>query len=299
MADASATTVAVTGGTGQLGRALLGRLSEAGYRTVSLARSKPDESGADGFVRADCTDPGDVFGALTRIDPDAVVHFGMLPTPENDPGHAVYESNAQSAYNVLEAAAGLGIEDVVLASSLCAKGAGFEQREVPVDYLPLDEAHPLRPSTAYGLGKEALERVADGFARREGPPSAIVSLRFPWVTTREDQRETFLGPERTLDALREKDLYRSVRNQLFSYVDVDDAMRCARRAIEADVPGHEAVYPVAADTTMDTPTPDLIEACYPDATVRRDFEGHESLFDASKARDLLDWTPRNSWRDLA
>jgi len=43
----------------------------------------------------------------------------------------------------------------------------------------------------------------------------------------------------------------------------------------------------------------VLAACEaPDVERRREFAGHETLFDTSKARDLLDWEPAHSVQDL-
>lgn len=293
----SVETVAVTGGNGTIGRALLAELNDAGYHTVNLNRGRRREDVADGFRRTDLTDAGEVYGSLAAVEADAVVHLGMIPTPENTPEHVTYESNAMSTYHVCEAADGLGIDSVVLASSLCAKGAGFESRRVPVDYLPIDEAHPLRPSTPYGMGKEALERIADGFARREDGPEHIASLRYPWVLTEDDIEETFVGEDRSLAGIEDVRGLQSERNAMFSYCHVEDAVRLTRLAMEAELGGHERFYVSAADTLTATPTPEVVERCYEDADVVADLTDHDALIDTSKARDLLDWGPERSWRD--
>ncbi len=53
------------------------------------------------------TDAGEAYGAFATADADAIVHLGMLSTPDHDPGHVVFESNAMSTYNVLQAAEAL------------------------------------------------------------------------------------------------------------------------------------------------------------------------------------------------
>jgi nucleoside-diphosphate-sugar epimerase len=85
---------------------------------------------------------------------------------------------------------------------------------------------------------------------------------------------------------------------MFSYIHMADACSIARKAIEADYAGHETFWAVAGDTTADEPTADVVAEFYPDAEVREELEGHETLFDLSKAADLLDWTPEHSWRDF-
>lgn len=291
-------TVAVTGGNGSVGRAVLANLGDAGYRTVNVNRGKRGEARADEYVQANLTDPGDVYGALNAADADAVVHLGMVPTPETNPGHAVFESNALSPYLVLEAAEGLGVDTAVLASSLCAMGAGYEPAPRTPPYLPVDESVPLEPSTSYGIGKQALEVVADGFGRRAGPPGTVVSVRFPWVATDDALRERFVEADRSVEGLRDAGLFQSARNSLFSYVHADDAARFVRRAVEAEFEGHERFFVSAPDTAVETPTADLVAEHYPDAEVRAEFEGRDALLSVERARERLGWTPERSWRDL-
>ena len=292
-------TIAVTGGNGTLGRAVLRHLADHDYHTVNVSRGSRREDVSDAYVRADLTSPGDVHGALASADPDAVVHLGMLPTPESNPGHEVFESNACSPYLVLEAAEAQRIDRVVSASSLCAIGAGYEPEPNHPEYLPLDEDHPPRPSTSYGIGKRALEVVGAGFGRREGAPTGVVSLCFPWVTDETAIRETFVEPDRTLEGLDETGARWPARQSYFTYLHVADAVRAVRLALEADLVGHEMVFLNAADTNSETPTTELVDECYPESERRTAFSGHDSLVDTSKAELLLDWTPQRSWRDYS
>jgi nucleoside-diphosphate-sugar epimerase len=84
---------------------------------------------------------------------------------------------------------------------------------------------------------------------------------------------------------------------MFSYVHIDDPTRIARKAVEADYDGHESLWAVAGDTTAAVPTEDVVSEFFSDAERRQTFEGHETLFDISKAERLLDWTPERSRRD--
>lgn len=290
-------TVAVTGGNGTLGRAVIARLNDAGYRTVNVNRGGRGETIADEYRRTDLLDAGEVYGSLARRVPDAVVHLGMIPTPEQSPGYVTFRSNALSSYHVLEASAALGVETVVLASSLSALGAGFEDDPVDVRYLPVDEDHPLTPTNPYGIGKQVLEVTADGFGRADGPPRTVSSLRFPWVTPAADLRETFVEADRSLEGIRESGQFHTARNTLFAYLHIADAASAVRAAVEASFEGHERFWVVADDTTAAVPTRELAAECYPDATLRTEFRDAESLISAEKATRLLDWSPERSWRD--
>lgn len=290
-------TIAVTGGNGWLGRSILAHLNGRGYHTVNLARGKQREEESDQYVRTDLLDPGNVYGSLAEASADALVHMGTIASPENNPGHTVYRSNVMSTYYLLEAAGAIGVDRICLGSSLNAMGSVYQEVPAEIDYLPVDEAHPRTPRDPYAMGKHALEITADGFGRKPDGPLSIASLRYPWVAGKEQLRERFVEQPRTLGA-ENVERPPGHRDELFSYIHIDDAVTVARRAVETELDGHEIFWTVAGDTTMATPTVDVLDDGFPDAEVRAEFEGCESLVDISKARRLLDWEPDYSWRDL-
>jgi len=291
----SVETVLVTGATGRIGPTVVERLRER-HRVVGASRSGGDVG--DAHLRGDLADPGDAYGVLAASEADALVHLGMPSTPEGRPGHATVLDTVASTYCLLEAAEALDLASVVLASSMSVLGSGFDPGRTRLSYLPLDEAHPLTPRDPYGLAKHLMEVAADGVGRRAGAPT-ITSLRFPWLPRPADVEAAFDGRDRSLAALREHPSYHSIRNTLFAYLHVDDAARAIERALDADHAGHEVCWATAADTAVDSPTADLVRKVYPEVPTRRPVEGHESLVDCAKARHLLDWEPRRSWRDVA
>jgi nucleoside-diphosphate-sugar epimerase len=290
-------TVAVTGGNGTIGSRLLAHLAEHGYRTADLARGSRRETVSDRYLRTDLLDPGDVYGSLAAVAPDAIVHVGTIPAPGSNPGHTVFESNVMSSYYVLEAAAALGIDRVALASSINVVGSVYQAAPMDVRYLPVDEAHPVTPRDPYAMGKHAMEVTADGFGRRPDGPTTIASLRYPLVATDTQLREAFVDADRTYgtEATRTPPGH---REELFTYVHIDDGVAAARRAIEADYEGHEAFWITAADTTLTTPTAEVVPEAYPDADVRASFDGTDGIVDCGKAERLLGWTPARRWREL-
>jgi nucleoside-diphosphate-sugar epimerase len=290
-------TVAVTGGNGTIGRHILSELSECGYETVNLSRGKSREDVSDRYVRTDLLDAGDVYGSLTEAGADALIHMGTVPAPGGSPGHTVYESNTMSSYYLLEAAGALGIERVVMPSSINALGCVYQDAPTDVRYLPMDEDHPRTPRDPYAMSKHALEVTADGFGRKPDGPDSIATLRYPWVADDDDLRERFAEKDRTVGA---ENVGREPghRDELFAYLHAADAARVARKAIETDLGGHEVFWTVAADTSLATPTAEAVADGFPDAEIRADFEGHEGVVDISKAEELLGWTPEHSWRDL-
>ncbi|EMA19654.1 NAD-dependent epimerase/dehydratase family protein [Haloarcula argentinensis] len=296
-------SVAVTGGNGRVGQHVLEHLTAQGYRTINLSRGKREEDHSDAYVRTDLLDAGEVYGALAQSDADAVVHLGMIPTPDHTPGYRTYESNVLSSYHVLEAAGELGIDRVTLASSFSAIGGGFEPEPITVDYLPVDEDHRLTPSNPYAMGKQVLEVTADGFARRSADaPGTITSLRFPWVVDDDTAQKTFVEADRTLAGLRNSDHFHTQRNTLCGYVHATDAVTLVEAAIEASFDGHERLWVSAPDTSAETPSAELATELYPEADYRGpaadDENPYTALIDTSKAEQLLDWEPTWSWRQL-
>jgi len=296
MATSGVETVLVTGATGGIGASAVRAFAEAGYRVVGIDIESAEQTAADTLLTGDLLDPDVVDDAVVESGADAIVHLGTIPNPSGRPGHVTYRSNAMTTYHVLAAAADHDVDDVVLASSINAMGASFQEAPMDVRYLPVDEDHPLTPRDPYALGKRTLELQADGFARRIGAPGSVVSVRFPWVGSLDMLREKFVEPDRTFDGLGSGGW--ATRNDLFAYVARPDAVRLLVRAVEADVEGHEAVFATARDTSMATSSERLARECYPDADVG-ELSGTDSLVDCSKARDLLGWEAQIRWRDLA
>ncbi|MBX0296962.1 NAD-dependent epimerase/dehydratase family protein [Haloarcula nitratireducens] len=294
-------TVAVTGGNGRIGEAIIEELNNHEYRTVNLNRGKSkqrvveDYDGADEYIQTQMLDPGNVYGALAKSDVDAVIHMASIPNPLTNVGYETYESNVMSTYHVLEAASELELEAAVVPSSVNVIGGPFQDPPMEVSYLPVDETHPVAPRDSYAMSKHAIEVTADGFGRQAGPPYRIASLRYPWVATTSELRTTFLEGDRSLAAVSSESAS-FAQDQLFSYLHVDDAARVARAAIEEEYTGHERFWAVADDTTADVPTPELIQECYRDIPVESSLEGYDALISTEKARQMLSWEPNHSWR---
>ncbi|MWV39884.1 NAD(P)-dependent oxidoreductase [Natrialba sp. INN-245] len=288
--------IAVTGGNGKIGEAILAEFAEHGYETVNIARGKRREDVSDEFRSTDLLDAGETYGSIARSDADAVVHMGTIPGPTNHPGFRTYESNVMSAYHVLEAGHELGLESVVLPSSINAMGAAYQGAPTDVRYLPVDEDHPLTPRDPYATSKHTMEVTADGFGRLPDAPT-ISSLRYPWVATDDELREEFAEADRSLAGLEDA-WHHTTRDVVFSYLHIDDAASIARLAAEGEFDGHETFWAVATDTSADVSSERLAEEYFPDASIESPLEGHETLISVDKAEERLGWTPERSWREL-
>ena len=280
------THAVVTGGSGKLGRACVRELVEHGYEVtnVDLVPSRDDLSP---LVQADLTDFGQALEVLAGVDErppaDAVVHLAAIPAPGRVPNAEVFRANTLSTYNVFEAARRLGIRNVVWASSETVLGLPFDS---PPPYIPVDEEYPGRPESAYSLSKLVGETMAEQFCRWD-PELKIVGLRFSNVMEPEDY-EAFPGFD--ADAAARK-------WNLWGYIDGRDGAQAVRRALEADLTGAEVFVIANADTVMSRPNAELVAEVYPDVPLADGVAPNDTLLSIEKARRVLGYEPRHSWRD--
>jgi len=269
--------IAITGGSGGVGRAITELALAQGHSVVSIDRVHPKQADARPdleFVEADITDYDGLERALRGSD--ALVHMAAIPSPWQHPDHVVHNNNVVGSYNALRAAAELGITHVCQASSVNATGFSYS-RQPRYDYFPLDEQHPTYNEDPYSLSKWVCEQQGDSIARRY-EHMTISSMRFHAVV---------------LDRATAAEYYHQSgappANHLWAYTRFDSAARACLLALTADFKGHEAFYIVAPDTTTDTPTLDLKQKFFPDIPLRRNLSGNQSFFDCSKAERLLGW----------
>jgi len=275
--------IAVTGGTGKLGRAVVASLRATGDEVINLdaAAVRPD-------IRIDLTDYGQTIEALTAIDDrydhiDAVVHLAAIPAPGITGNAATFQNNIVATYNVFAAAKAAGITNVVWASSETLLGIPFD---TPPPYIPLDEEYPARPESRYALAKHLEETMAAQFCRWN-PSLKMIGLRFSNVMDPADYAEF---PSFDADpALRKWNLW--------GYIDARDGAQAVRRALDYQATGVEIFVIANADTVMSRSSASLAAAVYPGVEVRKELGEHETLLSIDKARRLLGHEPRHSWRD--
>ena len=274
--------VVITGSAGRQGPYAVKEFVAHGYDVLSTDIVKPLETLAP-HVTADLSNLGEVYGLLQGAD--AVIHLAAIPVPYTYPNEVVFKNNVMATYNILEAAAGLGIKKVVIASSECSYGIASSRSGIEPIYLPLDEAHPQLPEDAYGTGKVVGEVLADSFHRRTG--MQVVSLRLGNIINEEKYHEF---PHFIHDSAKRKFL-------IWNYIDARDAATACRLAIEKDGLGSVKLNIAADDTSMDIPSIDLIKAEFPNVEIRGEIKGFQTLFNNKKAKEVLGWQPVHTWRN--
>jgi nucleoside-diphosphate-sugar epimerase len=282
--------VCVTGSTGFLGRRVVAALVEAGHAVVGSDRVKPGAGCTtarrlEAFVHADLTDLEGARVALKGCD--ALVHLAAAPNPLRESEEEIVRNNLICTWNVLASAEMHGIERIVVASSINAIGATFSPSLEPRPWFPIDESQPSLCADGYAQSKWLGEQMAEAFSRRR-PDAWIASLRFPQLWTRARQAEHRAAAPHVDPLCGAKGFW--------SWADIDEVARAFVLALEPGRLGHEAVFLSAPDTTSDLPTRELLRRVHPEAELRAPFPGHASAVSTEKARRLLGWIPRATWR---
>ncbi|HZE03869.1 MAG TPA: NAD(P)-dependent oxidoreductase [Solirubrobacteraceae bacterium] len=284
------TKIAVTGGSGKAGRAVVRDLHERGHEVLNVdIHPSPESSSPESaipYLAADVTDFGQALEALSGGETlpgiEAVVHLAAIPSPAHATPDQVFRTNITSTHAVFAAAARLGLQRVVWASSETTLGLPFDR---PPEYAPVDEAHVF-PETSYALSKVLGEELARQFNRWSGIP--IIGLRFSNIMVRSDY-ERFPGfwddPH-----LRKWNLW--------GYVDESHVTESVRRALEADISGADSFIIAAPDTVMKRPSRELMEEVFPGVPVAEHVSGTDTLLDIRKAREGLGYSPTFTWREL-
>lgn len=276
--------IAVTGGSGKLGRHVVRRLVEDGHAVLNLDRA--GERSAQLAV-VDLRNYGQVLDVILGLDDrhqgfDAIVHLGAIPAPGIVPDAATFENNMLSTYNVFQAARRAGIKKIVYASSETVLGLPFD---VDPPYIPVDEEYPARPESTYSLVKHLEEQMAIEMTRWD-PELSITGLRFSNVMDAGDY-ENF--PSFDADATLRK-------WNLWGYIDGRDGAQAVARAVEHGKPGFEAFIIANEDTVMSRPSASLAAEVFPNVKLTRELGEHETMLSIEKAKRLLGFAPEHSWR---
>lgn len=247
--------VLVTGAGGLLGGYVVAELRE--HCRVSGLDLLP----AEGIphVVGSIEDPEAVARAC--MGQDAVVHVAARPNIWSGSGHEIVQTNVVGTWTVLEAAERAGVKRVIVTSSDSVIGfTVFEGAMIPPDYLPVDAAHPRRPTDPYALSKKLCEEVARSFADRGR--MQVVVLRPVYVLYPEFECEV---KARAADPAGYKGPAAGGRQPagggpMWHYVDPRDVAAAYRCALQADEPGFGPYFVCGPTTLAPEPTVEQLRA---------------------------------------
>ncbi|RZU62524.1 NAD-dependent epimerase/dehydratase family protein [Zhihengliuella halotolerans] len=294
--------ILITGGSGRLGRSVVAGFAAAGHDVVSLDRQPPPDP-VDGvaYESVDLLDAEAARLLFARVAPEAVVSLAAIAVPFSAPEDVILKTNAAIAHNVTDAAVEAGVRKVVVASSPSIMGYGSPAGWVP-PRLPLDEDVPPQPWHAYGLSKYVAEQVAAMFAAKHGPGDGENGVKFAsfrpcyviapeeWAGAPTQQGHTVV--ERLDDP-------KLSAPALFNYVDARDVTDFLLLLLERMhlIENGDVFFVGAADAMARAPLADVIPEIYPElAHLAGGLVGSSPAFSIEKARRVIGWEPKRSWR---
>ncbi len=244
--------VLVTGASGLIGAHVTQALLDQGAEPVACDTAlfvppTGDDSNRVPFVQADVSDLDALSAILETHQIDRVVHSAAIlaRTCQEKPALAV-DVNVVGSLNVLEAARRLGLKRVVMASSIGVYGTTTSD--------PVDEAHPLNPTTVYGSAKVLVEACGQAYRKNHG--LEFVALRYGATYGPGPKKPTSTGVATDLRSFFERAVHSG--EVILSDADdlkrplvyVKDAARATALACCRQEPAPSSVFNVAGDRAV-------------------------------------------------
>ena len=232
MSSEQATTprrVLVTGSAGAVGNAVCVELQARGH-TVRGVDQRPTPNVEDA-IEGDLADKDVVYRAVEGMD--TVIHLAAYVN-NGELVETLLRPNVISPYYVCEAARELGVQRLILASSVqVIEGFGRSGRTIGVD-------EGLRPRNLYAMTKAWGEIMGDMYAKLYD--LAVIHVRIGWLPRSLEQAKAIANSEYG-------------QNIYLSYA---DAQRFFVRCVEADVPAPgESIVLFAGSKSEGVPHMDL------------------------------------------
>ncbi|MDP2733306.1 MAG: UDP-glucose 4-epimerase GalE [Hoeflea sp.] len=305
-------TVLVTGGAGYIGSHMVWALLDAGEEVVVVDRLSTGFDWAVApeakLVRADISDTGIVAGIIRSHGIKAIIHFaGSISVPESmvDP-LGYYHNNTANSLTLIRTAIENGVDKFVFSSTAAVYGS-------PDNDLPIAETAPTLPQSPYGASKLMTEiMLADAAAAHDFRYAALryfnVSGADPKGRTGQSTRgavnlikvatEAALGkrdgievfgtdyPTRDGSCVRD---FIHVTDLVAAHLDSLSYLRAGGESLIANC-GYGRGYTVreVLDSVRRISGRDFKIRLGP----RRDGDIVTSVADPTRARKVLDWTPR-------
>jgi UDP-glucose 4-epimerase len=155
----------VTGGAGFIGSHIVDLLIDRGHDVAvvdSLVGGRRQNVNPGARLYVEDIRNKDFTRIVAAERPELIFHEAAQMSVKKSTDDPLYDAdvNVRGLLNMLEAAAAAGVRKVVFASS----GATYGNP----DHLPMDENHPLRPASPYGISKMVAEHYLRYYATDRG-----------------------------------------------------------------------------------------------------------------------------------
>lgn len=205
--------IIVTGGTGFIGSNLIKSLKSLGYKVISFTRKNSYEKDGVEYIKVNYHNPQDIE---KQLHCDILIHLAAVLFARNK--REFIDENVTTTKNLVDAAIKNGVEKIIYLSSLAAGGPSQDPLK------PKTENDQDTPVSYYGLsklmGEWEVKRASNWVILRPpivyGPKDEGFSTIARWV-----KKGIMISP--------------SNPNSYFSFIFVDDLVKCIIKAIDKDL----------------------------------------------------------------
>jgi len=286
--------ILVTGATGFIGSHLCQELIQKGHQVFALSRSGRTHN-IESLLRhkefhlqtGDIQDAGMMRNIIKNTRVKAIFHLAAQLPSDSDINNPLlrFDTNARGTLSVLNAAYLNDVDKFIYSSSMSVYSE-------PPQYLPVDESHPVQPSTIYGVAKLTGELYCNLYSKAMN----IVVLRYSGAYGR-GERESNAIPTFIHQALNNRPIaIDGDGSQTSDFVYIDDVVQGTLLAWENNNPG---VYNIGSGEEISVR--ELAERIINIANSKsevvltdRDTERPFRFFlDIAKAQKVLGYSPRS------
>ena len=223
------------------------------------------------------------------FDYESIKDLPPLPEEGAHTADAMWDNITYFLKAVIPAAEEAGVKRVVVASSDSTIGLNHNPPDWGPQYLPVDEAHPLRPIEAYSLSKHVTESICRSFVDRGAlevqvirPSHIVFPPEYPELRQRGDDVENY---------------------HVWCYVAPEDVASGFVLALEREDAPFDTFILVADDGLNVRPTLEMLDERLGHIPKLAKPEKYDrlstaSILDNDHARDMLGWRPKITWRDM-
>jgi nucleoside-diphosphate-sugar epimerase len=88
------------------------------------------------------------------------------------------------------------------------------------------------------------------------------------------------------------------RRNIFAYIDARDLGHMVDRCLKTDGLGYQVFNVANPDMSVNISSAEVRERFYPGVEVRKEMGENETFYSIDKAREMLGFDPKHSWRDV-
>lgn len=279
--------VLVTGSSGFIGKGLVSVLGGDGFSVQTFdVRNKSEQDILDASTLSSC---------IKTLRPEVIVHLAANsnPTMSWDKPDVDLSLNSIGTLNLLAAMRGMPGCHIVFASTALVYG--------PARYLPIDEQHPLDPTSPYAASKLSAENYIRVFSKKIGYRYTI--LRF-FNTIGPGQALGFVVPDVTKKVVETSPegtlTIRGSPDDSRDFLALDDLVDALVRVVNTDPENLTINLGSGSETTMKELATDIQDVLGKHLAQVR-FENNQSTpsrfcANIALAKEKLKWEPRTDFK---